>query len=257
MVAFALWFQACLGLYAQDDSAPAVPQSPPEAFAAAAKKACREARTRYETARHSAETAWQFGRACFNLADYATNHTERAEISQQGIAACREAIASKSNSAPAHYYLAANLGQLARTKRMSALNMVDQIQAEFRIARSLDESYDYAGPDRGLGLLYRDAPSVISIGNRSKARQHLEHAAELAPQFPENRLNLLETYLKWGERGNARKELVALQNLWQEARAMFAGEAWVPSWADWEPRLKKARKKIEDPPKALETPRHG
>ena len=30
---------------------------------------------------------------------------------------------------------------------------------------------------------------------------------ELAPRYPENRLNLIEAYLKWGERTGAHREL--------------------------------------------------
>ena len=39
-------------------------------------------------------------------------------------AACRQALAQGSNSAPAHYYLGMNLGQLARTRGLSALKLV-------------------------------------------------------------------------------------------------------------------------------------
>jgi len=45
--------------------------------------------------------------------------------------------------------------------------------------------------------------------------------------------------------------LAALEDLWPGARAKFVGEAWAASWADWEPRLKKLKKKIEGPPKSV------
>src|SRR5204863_9133981 len=99
-----------------------------------------------------------------------------------------------------HYYLGMNLAQLAQTKMLGALKIVTQMEREFSIVRDLDEEFDQAGADRNLGLLYRDAPAIGSIGSRGKARQHLEHAVKLAPPSPENRLNLIETYLKWGER---------------------------------------------------------
>ena len=78
---------------------------------------------------------------------------------------------------------------------------------------------------------------------------------ELAPQFPENRLNLVESNLQWGERNNAGRELKALQETWPSARTNFVGEAWAASWADWQPRLMKLKKKIEEPSKALGAPR--
>ena len=43
-----------------------------------------------ESSRAKATAAWQFGRACFDLAEFATNNTERASLAEQGIAACRQ-----------------------------------------------------------------------------------------------------------------------------------------------------------------------
>src|SRR5947207_2239223 len=60
------------------------------------------------------ESAWQFAVACFDWADLATSNSRRAPIAEQGIAACRQALQRDPKLAPAHYYLAMNLGQLAR-----------------------------------------------------------------------------------------------------------------------------------------------
>ena len=77
---------------------------------------------------------------------------------------------------------------------------------------------------------------------------------ELAPRYPENGLNLVEAYLGWGEPNGAQRELAALEAAWPSARTNFVGEAWAASWADWEPRLQKLKKKIETPTKTLGTP---
>jgi hypothetical protein len=71
---------------------------------------------------------------------------------------------------------------------------------------------------------------------------------ELAPQYPENRLNLIEAYLN-GANPTGPARTAALEEAWPCARTNFVGEAWAASWADWEPRLKKLKKKIEAPPK--------
>jgi tetratricopeptide (TPR) repeat protein len=224
-------------------------------FAAPALKNFEQAQARYRQEPQNAEAAWQFARASFDLAEFATNKTERADLAQQGIAASRQALAGDPNSAPAHYYLGMNLGQLARTRGLSALKLVDEMEREFSRSRELDEHLDYGGSDRNLGTLYRDAPSIGSIGDRSKARQHLQRAVTLAPEYPENHLALLEACLKWGDRNCAQRELKALEELWPAARAKFTGPAWGASWADWEPRLQQARSKLEGPSKALESPR--
>jgi tetratricopeptide (TPR) repeat protein len=250
-----IWLAACLGFLAAINQALAVPTAAETGFAAYAQKSFREAQAGYQKAPGEATAAWQFGRACFDLAEFATSSTERASLADKGIAACRLAIARESNSAPAHYYLGMNLGQLARTKGLAALRLVDQMEQEFIQARKLDEHLDCAGSDRNLGLLYRDAPVIGSVGSRTRAREHLKRAVDLAPQYPENRLSLIEAYLDWGERTGAYRELQALEAAWPAARTNFVGEPWAASWADWEPRLKRLKKKIEEPAKALGTPR--
>jgi len=96
---------------------------------------------------------------------------------------------------------------------------------------------------------------IASVGSRTRAREHLLRAVELAPQFPENRLSLIEAYVKWGERNNAARELKALQAAWPSARTNYAGPAWIADWADWELRLNKLKKKVEPPAKSLGAPR--
>ena len=249
-------FPVCLGLLAQTHPTLADPLAAETGFVAYAKQNFQESQAHYRNAPGEAAAAWKFARACFDLAEFAPNKTERASLAEQGIAAAQQAIARESNSAPAHYYLGMNLGQLARTRGLSALKLVSQMQRAFTRAHDLDEQLDWAGPDRNLGLLYRDAPAFGSIGSRSKARDHLKRAVELAPRYPENRLNLIEAYLQWGEPNNARRELAALEAVWPSAHTNFVGAAWVASWADWEPRLKKLKKKIETSPKPLGAPRN-
>jgi tetratricopeptide (TPR) repeat protein len=210
----------------------------------------------YLAAQTNATLAWEFGRACFERAELATNNTERAAIAEQGIAACRRAVKLQPMSAAAHHYLGLNLGQLARVKRFSALWLVEDMEAAFKTARGLDAKVDFAGPDRCLGLLYFEAPGwPISVGSRTKAAHHLRRAVELAPDFPENRLNLLSAYLHWNNREAARTELKALEASWPAARTNFVGGAWASEWAGWEKQLKKARARLDDAPKP-QTPPH-
>ena len=212
---------------------------------AAAQKAYVAAQERYSAEPNNAEAAWKFARAGFDRAEYATNNAERALIAEQGITPCRELLARGIRIAPVHYYLGMNLGQLARTKALGALRIVDEMEHEFKMARSLDEHFDYAGPDRNLGLLYSEAPRVASIGNRSRARQHLQRAVELAPDYPENRLNFAEACLKWADYRLAKREFKALEDIWPKARTQFAGPEWESSWLDWEARLQGLREKLE------------
>jgi tetratricopeptide (TPR) repeat protein len=216
-----------------------------------------EALDRFQAETNKAEAAWRFGRACFDLAGLATNRLEKAAIAERGIAACRRSIALKADAAPAHYYLAMGLGQLADTRRnLGALRMVKEMEREFHAALDLDERFDQAGPDRSLGLLYWEAPVIISVGSRSKARQHLRRAVELAPDYPENRLNLVEACLRWGDLPGARREVLELEASLPEARRKFTGDAWTYSWRDWERRLNSARQRTGPQARGVESPRH-
>ena len=214
-------------------------------FAQKAERAYLAARQRCEAEPTNSEAAWQLGRECFAWAEFATNHQQRAAVATEGIRVCRQLAEHEPRLAAAHYYLALNLGQLARTKSLGALKIVDEMEREFKTARFLDESFDYAGPDRSLGLLYRDAPGwPASIGSRSKARQHLSRAVELSQDYPENHLCLLETYLKWGEKRNVRAESAELKKLIPKARKQFAGESWAASWQDWDQQWERMLEKI-------------
>ncbi len=204
-----------------------------------------QAKARFQQEPGNLQAACQFGRACFELAECATNRTQRAEIATQGIAACREAIGRSSNSAPGHYYLGLNLGELARTKGLTALSLVSTMRKEFDLARSIDPRIDYAGPDRNLGQLYRDAPALLSVGNRYEAERRLQSAVALAPDFPDNHLELIEGYIKWGELENARRQLSALEAAWPAARAKLTGPAWAASWADWGAATQRFKKQAE------------
>jgi hypothetical protein len=216
-------------------------------FAARAERAFRLAQVQFASSTNDS-AAWQFARACFDFADFATNEAERAMIASQGIAACRQLLARETNSAPGHYYLAMNEGQLAKAEApsLAAYRLVRQMEREFKSAADLDNSFDYAGPERCLGLLYRDAPGwPFSIGSRHKAREELEQAAKLAPDYPENRLNLAESFLEWHETDNAKNELAALDVLWPAVQTNFTGKAWEQSWDDWSTRRAAARNKLE------------
>jgi hypothetical protein len=205
----------------------------------------QRARTRFQSETNSVEAAWQLGRACFEWAGLLKDPSQIEKLAHEGIAACRLALTNDPACAPAHYYLGLDLGRLAGVKRnLAALWMVREMEREFKRARELDEQFNFAGPDRTLGLLYAQAPVIGSIGSRRKARQHLRRAVELAPGYPDNRLNLLEACFKWDDPAGARHELEALEQSWAAARQHFAGEQWASSWQAWELRLNRARQKL-------------
>jgi Flp pilus assembly protein TadD len=181
--------------------------------------------------------AWTFARASFDYAEFATNAAQRARLAEAGIEAARRSVRLAPDLAATHYYLAMNLGQLARTRTLGALPLVTEMEIAFKKAAGLDPAFDEAGPDRCLGLLYRDAPGwPISVGSKAKARTHLKRAVALAPAYPENRLNLIESHLLWNQPEEARTEAKPLATDLPDARKRLAGPDWETAWADWDRR---------------------
>ena len=208
------------------------------------KRVYDEAKARYQKETNNVDAAWEFGRAAFDLADIATNDTQRAALAQEGIDACRHGIRLDPKSPGAHYYLGLNLGQLAQTKLLGALKLVDQMEESWKTTLQLDPKFDYAGGHRTLGVLYRDAPGwPTSVGSRSKARQHLQKAVEICPEYPGNRLSLFEAYAKWGEKKLVQAQTNATEEFLKAARQKLTGEAWALDWRDWDKRWEKIKTK--------------
>src|SRR5262245_24478846 len=85
-----------------------------ESASSRAERLYQEARQRCQKDPGNPESAWMFARACFDWAEFATNDAHRADLAERGIDICRHALALDANLGAAHYYLALNLGQLAR-----------------------------------------------------------------------------------------------------------------------------------------------
>jgi tetratricopeptide (TPR) repeat protein len=212
-------------------------------FPVRAERAFNEARQAVQKDPTNSIALIHLARVAFDWAEFARNDEQREEIALQGIAATRAVIARESTNSAAHYWLGMDLGQLARTKTLGALKLVREMENEFHLARNFDAHTDYAGPDRSLAMLYRDAPGwPTSIGNKSKAREHFERAIKLHPEFPDNQLGLLESFQEWGEKNNFARQLPITEKTIAEARARFTGPHWDLSWADWSSRLAKMKR---------------
>ena len=79
--------------------------------------------------------------------------------------------------------------------------------------------------------------------------------AALAPNYPENQLNLIESQLQWGQRNRARQGLQAFEAALPAERTRLSGPAWAASWTDWDARLRAVQQQLEAQQKKLETPR--
>jgi tetratricopeptide (TPR) repeat protein len=216
--------------------------------AARVRTAFALAQKNYLANTNSPAAALELARTSFDFSEFATNEPQRAARAETGIAACRQALAHKPNSAPGHYYLAMNLGKLAQAKApsLTAYKLVHEVEREFVTAAELDVRFDYAGPARGLGELYFQAPGwPFSIGSKHKAREWLERAVTLAPEYPGNQLNLAEAQWQWRETDAFETTMKNLESRWPSAKTNFTGVAWEPCWADWSARRTDLRAKYQ------------
>jgi hypothetical protein len=221
-------------------------ERPPQRFAAGVEQRFEEARSRFQADTNDPTRSWQLGRAAFEWAEFAHDNRQRETIATEGIAACRRALKGNDQLAAAHYYLGMNLGRLAQARKLEALGIVKEMERCFQTARQLQETLDFAGPDRNLGLLYWRAPGwPASVGSRPQAREHLERAAKLGAEYPDNRLNLMEALLQWKDLERVRAEVTAYSEWLPCAREALAGVEWEQGWHRWDQRWELLRKEIE------------
>ena len=208
---------------------------------ARAQSVYETARAAYQKSPGDSDAPWHFARACFDLAEF--DEDRRAKIAQEAIDACRKSIAQNTNVG-AFYYLALNLGQLARTKSLGALKLVAEMEEVLQKTIALDPKFDYAGPHRTVGLLYRDAPGwPASVGSRPKGKQHLLKAIQLVPEYPDNQISLIESYLAWGDLKAARAAVTQAEPHLRQARLDLTGERWKATWQDWDKRWERVRRR--------------
>lgn len=231
LLALLLWLAAALS-----------PSASEAGFREQAFEKYKEAKSRYLAHPADEEAAVAFADTAFEWADFATKDAERAALAEEGIAAMREVLLGNPDSGPAHYLLALNLGQLARTKTLGALKIVREMEQLLQKAIELDPKGYHAGAHRSLGLLYLEAPGwPASIGSKSKARQHLEKALQLAPDHPENHLVVMEACVRWNAYSDLRRAAGRYRNLLPKAREQYSGPEWRQSWASWDNRWKSIR----------------
>jgi hypothetical protein len=174
----------------------------------------------------------------------APNDQIRENIATAGMAMAREVIGKDTNSVAGHYYLALNIGQLARTKMLGALKLLDEMEHELKIVIKLDRKFDYAGGDRTIGVLYAEAPG-FSVGDKGKARVHLAKAVELAPEFPDNHLCYMEALAKWSDWKTLTDKLSDYRAILPKAKETFTGKEWAYEWHDWTRREKVIAAKLQ------------
>ncbi|MCP5500064.1 MAG: hypothetical protein H7A25_09190 [Leptospiraceae bacterium] len=144
---------------------------------------------------------------------YEENAKKQEVYYEHGVNYGKEAISMNPKAIYGNYWYASNVGMLGICKGiMASLASIEPTKKSFEIVLKENENFFFAGPHRALGRLYHQAPGwPISIGNKTKAVDHLERSIELAPDFMNNRLFLAELYIDIGKKPKAKEHLEWLE----------------------------------------------
>jgi hypothetical protein len=201
----------------------------------------------YQKEKSNPELAIQYVLAAFEWAELALNSSDRASIAKPATDVCRQFLSSSSHQAQANYYLALNLGQLAKTKWLGALRIVTEMEKRLLTARSLGPSLDNGGPDRALSRLYFQAPGwPTSVGNKDKAIRHAKNAIAAAQNYPGNRLSYIEILLDQKMVQEAKQQEVITSDVLRNARGKLDSTYWSHSWKTWNTTWKTLRERLKN-----------
>lgn len=211
-----------------------------------------EARYRAAKEQHSrmpsdASIAMTFAAASFDRAELAVDSKERARLAEPAVKVCRQFLNHKGEQSAAHYYLALNLGQLARTKWLGALSIVREMEERLVMALRLNPELDHAGASRALCMLYDQAPGwPTSIGNQEKAMHYAKQAIKIAPRYPGNQLLFVELLARADRPTEAREHLKNLPELINPSRKRLSSEYWKLRWEEWDQRWELLRQTLAE-----------
>ncbi len=183
-------------------------EAPRKISAAFAKKEFERAQGQFQSDPNNPTNAWQFARAAFDLAEFSTNDTQRAALANQGIAACRPLVVARAGTCR-RPLLSGDEPRPARAHGISWRAHARQgngagIQGG---GRNWIRSLTMPGPNGiwACSIATRRAGRSASA-TRPRRSRCLKQAVKLAPDYPENHLHLIESYLKWNEPDDAQNE---------------------------------------------------
>lgn len=179
-----------------------------------------------------AESAWKLARAHYWLGANSSGPREtRRPHLEEGIAVARRAVAIAPTAPDGHFWLAANMGQLAELfGRREGLRYRDDIKRALETAIAADPAYLHGAARRALGRWYATVPAMFG-GNRKTGEAHLRAALDLKRDSAITMVLLAELLLDTGRRDEARRHLTA-------ALSVPADPDWTPEDQRFKARAK-------------------
>ncbi len=151
---------------------------------------------------------WKAARASSLVGRRARGKEARADAFERGLHTAQLLLDRRPDLPEAHYYLATNLGLLARERpsrgHEAVKEMIQHLEEVAQTAPELEEG----GAERALALVYLRAPGwPTSVGDLEAGLRHALRSVEQAPAYPGNQLALAEAWEANGDWDQARTVL--------------------------------------------------
>lgn len=176
------------------------------------------------------EPAWKFARVCYWLGTHAPSAERRAFL-ERGIEAAQQAATLKPDAPEGHFWIAANMGELAESAGLRAgLRYRKPIKDELETVLRLSPSFMEGAADRALGRWYHKVPGLFG-GSRTKAIDHLRTSLTYNPKSTISLFFLAEVLIDEGNKIEARTSL-------QQVLDAPADPEWAPEDADYKTKAR-------------------
>ncbi len=140
----------------------------------------------------------------FYLAEYLDAPEKQMPLYTEGRDLAKKARQVLPEDPGATLWWAANHGGIARLKKnFWALGALKDIEKALSELKERDPQFGYAAAARILGKIYLEAPSFVSIGSASKAKENLLDTLQRFPEFPGNQIGYAEYLVDDGEKEKA------------------------------------------------------
>jgi tetratricopeptide (TPR) repeat protein len=175
------------------------------------------------------EAAWKLSRAAYWLATAGTEKEQKA-ARDRGVRAGEQAIKLDSSKPEGHFWLAANLGEVAENASfLTAWKYPGRIKDELDTVLKMGPAWQQGSADRALGEWFFKVPGVKG-GDHKKAEEHLRAALKYNPQSTATLYFLAEVIADDGTRT-------------QEALPLLQQVADAPLDPEWTPEDKQFKEK--------------
>ena len=150
--------------------------------------------------------AWKLSRICYWLGTHGSRDARRQALNR-GIKAGETAVRLSPNRPEGHFWLAANMGELAEIGGFTqGLKYKGRIKEELERTIAINPTWEQGSAEAALGRWYAKVPGMFG-GDDTRAEQHLRRAIAINPESRNAMFDLAELQIDKGRKDEARSLL--------------------------------------------------